>query len=206
MPIPEPTHHLSAQASTQGSIRTRKRQQRCQLSPSQQKHHAQALAKQIITSAEYKKSRHLACYLANDGEISPHNIIEHAWRMNKKVYLPVLSPLKNSLYFAPYNQNSRMLSNRFGIEEPICPPAEWKKAWQLDLLLLPLVAFDENGNRMGMGGGFYDRTLAYLNHFQQWKKPQLIGLAHEVQKENKLTTQAWDVPLNMVATESGIYR
>jgi len=206
MPIPEPTHHLSAQASAQSEIRKHKRQQRRQLSHSQQKHHAQTLAKQIIASAEYKKSRHLACYLENDGEISPHNIIEHAWRMNKKVYLPVLSPLNNRLYFAPYNRNSRMLNNRFGIAEPACPPATWKKAWQLDLLLLPLVAFDETGNRMGMGGGFYDRTLAYLNHFQQWKKPPLIGLAHEIQKEDQLTTQDWDIPLNMVVTESDIYR
>lgn len=207
--IPEPLHlptHSSAQASAPGSIRRLKRQQRRELSANQQKQHAQTLAKRIITSAEYKKSQHIACYLANDGEISPHNVIEHAWRMNKIVYLPVLSPLKNSLHFAPYTKNCRMLNNRFGIPEPECHPSNWRKAWQLNLLFLPLVAFDESGNRMGMGGGFYDRTLAYLNHFQQWKKPQLVGLAHEIQKENKLTTQAWDVPLDMVVTELGIYR
>jgi len=196
--------HPSPTPST-AATRQLKRQQRRQLSPAQQQQHAKQVTRYIIRQAEYKNSQHIACYLANDSEISPQHIIEHAWQMKKTVYLPILSPLKNSLYFAPYHKNNRMINNRFGIQEPICSPSEWKKAWQLNLLLLPLVAFDTQGNRMGMGGGFYDRTLAYLNHFQHWKKPTLIGLAHEIQKEKKLVIQTWDVPLDKVITESGVY-
>jgi len=70
---------------------------------------------------------------------------------------------------------------------------------------MPLVAFDEYGNRIGMGGGFYDRTLAYLQHRQLWRKPVLMGLAYEIQKMKKLESQSWDIPLNSVVTEKEIY-
>jgi 5-formyltetrahydrofolate cyclo-ligase len=68
-------------------------------------------------------------------------------------------------------------------------------------MLLPLVAFDKNGNRIGMGGGFYDHTLAYLNIRKVWRKPKLIGLAHELQKVKQLQSNPWDIPLDGVVTE-----
>ena len=70
----------------------------------------------------------------------------------------------------------------------------------------PLVAFDVSGNRVGMGGGFYDRTLAYLQHRRYWRKPVLAGLAHEIQKVAQLDTQSWDIPLDYVITEKQIYK
>ena len=107
--------------------------------------------------------------------------------------------------FAPYRPDSSLQLNRFNIPEPQVRPSEWRSASQLDLLLLPLVAFDAQGNRVGMGGGFYDRTLAYLQHRRHWRKPVLIGLAHEVQKTDGLTTQSWDIPLDTIITESSRY-
>jgi 5-formyltetrahydrofolate cyclo-ligase len=187
------------------SIRQLKRAQRKSLSDTVQQQHSQALCRNITTEKIYTKSRKIACYLANDGEIDPGLIIEHAWFMRKQVYLPVLSPCKNSLYFAPYEANSGFRLNRFHIPEPVCHPSRWIAAWQLDLLLLPLVAFDAEGNRMGMGGGFYDRTLAYLKNRQYWKKPVLAGLAHEIQKTAKLDTQSWDIPLDYIITEQQRY-
>jgi 5-formyltetrahydrofolate cyclo-ligase len=71
---------------------------------------------------------------------------------------------------------------------------------------MPLVAFDEQGNRLGMGGGFYDRTLAYLKYRQHRRKPVLAGLAHEIQKIGQLTTQSWDIPLDCIITENKLYR
>ncbi len=70
---------------------------------------------------------------------------------------------------------------------------------------MPLVAFDEHGNRVGMGGGFYDRTLAYLQHRQFWKKPTLLGLAHELQKVARIESQRWDIPLDGIITEKKHY-
>ncbi len=187
-------------------IRQLKRAQRKALSAADQQRHSQALCDNIIRQKNYRNSQHVACYLANDGEIDPYLLIEHALFANKNIYLPVLSPLKNSLYFAPYDENSEFSLNRFGIAEPVCHPTEWIKASQLDLLLLPLVAFDLQGNRIGMGGGFYDRTLAYLQHRCHWRKPSLVGLAHEIQKAEQLNRQNWDIPLNYITTEKRLYK
>lgn len=186
-------------------IRQRIRTQRRALSPSAQQQHSQALRQITIREKIYRNSQHIGCYLANDGEIDPYLLVEHARSLNKKVYLPILSQFKNHLYFAPYDEHSRLQPNRFNIPEPVCHPSQWKTAAQLDLLLVPLVAFNPDGNRMGMGGGFYDRTLAYLQHRKFWKKPTLLGLAHEIQKVEQLQSQSWDIPLNYIITEKQRY-
>ncbi|GMR00787.1 MAG: 5-formyltetrahydrofolate cyclo-ligase [Gammaproteobacteria bacterium] len=186
-------------------IRQLKRTQRQVLSADIQRQHSKALCQNIIKQKSYRNSQRIACYLANDGEIDPFLLIEHAWFAKKHVYLPILSPLKNSLYFAPYDENSQLRLNRFNIPEPVCQPSDWTKASQLNLLLLPLVAFDTVGNRVGMGSGFYDRTLAYLQHRQSWKKPVLMGLAHDIQKMDQLKTQSWDIPVNCIVTEKQSY-
>ncbi len=98
-----------------------------------------------------------------------------------------------------------MCVNKFGILEPACKPKYWLKPRQMDLMLLPLVAFDEAGNRLGMGGGFYDRSLAHLKLRQHVRKPYLIGLAHECQKAGNVLVQSWDVPLNAIVTEKRVY-
>jgi len=194
------TGHLSA-----ADIRQLKRRQRQSLSPQIQQQHSQSLCQNITKEKSYKNSQHIAVYLANDGEIDSALLIEHALFLRKTIYLPVLSPLKNSLYFAPYTVGDHLKLNRFSIPEPVCRPSDWKTASQLDLLLLPLVAFDDQGNRMGMGGGFYDRTLAYLRHRQHWRKPVLMGLAHEIQKVELLDAQSWDIPLDVIVTEKQTY-
>lgn len=187
-------------------LRQTLRAQRRALTLPEQQQHSKALCHSLIRTKYYRTARQLACYIANDGEIDPMPLIEHAWLMKKTVYLPVLSPLQNKLYFAPYEANSSLRLNRFNIPEPDCTPGHWKTARQLDLLLLPLVAFDPQGNRLGMGGGFYDRSLAYLQHRRYWRKPFLLGLAHELQKVKKLDTQSWDIPLNGIMTEKQFYR
>ncbi|MGB5278055.1 MAG: 5-formyltetrahydrofolate cyclo-ligase [Gammaproteobacteria bacterium] len=192
--------------SSNSLIRSRKRQLRNQLTAREQSSHATALCSQIRRLSAFLNSRRIACYLANDGEIDPKNIIQTAWNLRKQVYLPVLSPFQSKLYFAPYSAGMDMHINRFGIREPACRPVNWLTAWQLDLMLLPLVAFDENGNRLGMGGGFYDRSLAYRHSRIHSLRPKLIGLAHELQREDKLATNSWDIPLDLIATEQRIIK
>ncbi|MES0328319.1 MAG: 5-formyltetrahydrofolate cyclo-ligase [Gammaproteobacteria bacterium] len=186
------------------SLRQQKREQRRQLNPSQQAKHAQQLAERLLKHSTFIDSQRIAAYLSNDAEIDPVHIIEQAWKLGKQVFLPVLSAHENSLLFAPYDKGSRMCRNQFGIDEPDCPPKHWLTAQHMDLILLPLVAFDEQGNRMGMGGGFYDRSLANIR--QQEKPTQLIGLAHEIQKTGQLDVQSWDIPLHAIATESDFYK
>jgi len=188
------------------NIRQSRRHLRRQLSDRTQREHSQLLCQNTTKLKHYRNARNVALYLANDGEIDPSALIEHARFLGKNIYLPILSPLKKSLYFAPYESNNKLKLNRFNIPEPECHPSKWKTAGQLDLLLLPLVAFDNQGNRMGMGGGFYDRTLAYRQHRQYWKKPVLVGLAHEIQKVDRLNSQNWDIPLDYIITEKQTYK
>lgn len=192
-------------ANNPSQLRLQMRHARRALSSEQQQQHAQNLAQQLCRCRSFINSRRLACYLANDGEINPQYIIERAWQLGKQVYLPVLAPLAQSLYFAPFEPDCELSSNRFGILEPICHPEQWLRAQQLDLMLLPLVAFDSAGNRLGMGGGFYDHSLAYRQHRRHWHKPKLLGLAHELQKTDRLIRQNWDIPLDGIATEDTIY-
>ena len=190
--------------SNNNSVRASKRELRNQLSDHEQSGHARGLCRQVCRQTSFLNSRRIACYLANDGEIDPVHIIRKAWKLRKQVYLPVLSPFQSKLYFAPFTAGMNMNTNRFGINEPACRPVEWVTAWHLDLMLLPLVAFDECGNRMGMGGGFYDRSLAYRRSRTHSLRPRLIGLAHELQCEHKLEANSWDIPLDMIATERRI--
>jgi len=164
------------------------------------------LAQRLGKTRLLRNAGRIACYLANDGEIATDHIIEAAWARGQQVYLPVLSPLKNSLYFAPYRPDSRLRRNRFGIDEPACPQRHWLKAQQLDLVLLPLVAFDDAGNRLGMGGGFYDRTLTFMRHRSHRLRPFLVGLAHEIQRSEQLQASSWDIPLGAIATEDAFIK
>ena len=180
------------------------RSKRRALSINEQNLHARQLAKTLSRSNLFRYGKKLAFYLANDGEINTTLIINLAWNMGKQIYLPVLSPLKNQLYFARYQPHSAMKANRFGIIEPDIHPTKWLTAQQIDALFLPLVAFDNQGNRLGMGSGFYDRSLAYLSNRVHFRKPKLIGLAHEIQQHEGLNSEKWDIPLDMVITEKQI--
>lgn len=186
-------------------LRKSLRQQRNSLDDCSQMLHAQCLSRLLQSSHLYRRSKRLAAYLPADGEIDPGYIIRHAWRSNKKVYLPVLAPFANRLYFAPYRANCKMKLNRFNIAEPDVHPRHWIKAQQLDLILMPLVGFDTRGNRLGMGGGFYDRSLNFTWHRKSSYSPFLIGLAHQQQCVQQLSQQKHDVPMHMVATEAQLF-
>ncbi|MBH0057078.1 5-formyltetrahydrofolate cyclo-ligase [Pseudoalteromonas sp. SWXJZ94C] len=195
-------------SNKRAQIRKSVREMRNNLSKKQQLFAAQSLKMNFIQQLKSKKTdkkEHIAIYLVNDGELDTSLLINELWNLNHEVYLPIIHPFNGAnLLFQRYEKNSPMKANRYGILEPklncseICPlPA-------LDYLLMPLVAFDKQGNRLGMGGGFYDRTLARL-HEQDWQKPQLIGLAHECQKVETLPIESWDVPLKTIITPDKIY-
>ncbi|MEZ7492742.1 MULTISPECIES: 5-formyltetrahydrofolate cyclo-ligase [Pseudoalteromonas] len=195
-------------SNKRAQIRAEIRNTRKNLSNNQQIIAAQSLKMNFIQhlkSENTTNSKHIAIYLSNDGELDTSLLIKELWNLNHAVYLPIIHPFNGAnLLFQRYEKNSPMRANRYGILEPklncsqICPlPA-------LDYLLMPLVAFDKQGNRLGMGGGFYDRTLARL-HEQNWQKPQLIGLAHECQKADALPIESWDVPLETIITPDKTY-
>jgi 5-formyltetrahydrofolate cyclo-ligase len=164
------------------------------------------LATSVGLNEVFRRSQRIAAYLAADGEIDPHPLLEMAWRQNKQVFLPVLLPYRgNRLWFAPYHPDSKLKPNRFGILEPRVGRRELTDPQTLDLVLTPLVGFDRQGNRLGMGGGYYDRSFAFLHHRRHWQRPRLLGLAFECQHVEQLPHHPWDVPLYGIATEQGVH-
>jgi len=192
--------------TSRNQLRRHLRQQRNALSPLQQRHASQQLAKHLLANPDLYRARHIAIYLPNDGEISPLPYMQAARRRGIRVYLPVLHPLiPGKLAFSPYTSHTRLRPNRFGIAEPAFSASLKRPAWAMDAILFPLVGFDEHGGRLGMGGGFYDRTFAF-SRTRPRLAPKLIGLAHDFQRVDSLPIEPWDVPLHSVVTECGRYR
>jgi 5-formyltetrahydrofolate cyclo-ligase len=182
------------------------RQTRRALSETQRIECALALASRVQAHPLFKQSRHLAAYFAVNGEMDPSPLIEQAWSMDKTIYMPVLKPgCENRLWFTPYHPGDRLTHNRFGIPEPVHACRKRVSPLKLDLVLAPLVAFDDQGNRMGMGGGYYDRSFAFLRLRRLWRRPRLMGLAYEFQRQTRLQASPWDIPLNAIATETRLY-
>ena len=192
--------------TSRNPLRRELRDKRRTLTRAEQKRAAQELTIQLTRSRFVRVSRKVALYLPNDGEIDPTPLLERLWRQGKTCYLPILSRLKHDrLWFAPFLPETPLALNRFGIPEPVVPARQWVRAQELDLVLMPLVAFDLHGNRLGMGGGFYDKSLAFLGTRTRWLKPHLIGLAHDFQRVEKIEPCPWDVPLQGVATDQNLY-
>jgi len=176
------------------------------LTPAQQRTAARGLYRQLAQHPLFRRARHVALYLPNDSEIDPRLLLAEAQRRGKKTYLPVLSAWpRTKMVFQQVRAGEAYRRNRFRIHEPHINPARQRVIWALDLILLPLVGFDEVGGRLGMGGGFYDRSLAYRGRRTAWHKPVLLGLAHECQKVERLAQASWDVPLQGTVSDRRWY-
>jgi 5-formyltetrahydrofolate cyclo-ligase len=187
------------------ALRQQLRTQRRTLDDHEQSHLSQRAVRQLANHRLFRAAQHIACYLPNDGELDITPLIDQAWAMGKTIYLPVLSSIhRNHLHFLPYRPDDELVCNRYGIPEPVVRSRRLVDLKRLDLVLVPLVGFDSRGNRLGMGGGFYDRSFAFLRRRRCWFKPGLLGVAYDFQEVKSLSNNAWDVPLNGVATETGV--
>ena len=187
-------------------LRRMLRNARRALTPSEQRRAAQGLYRQLAQHPLFRRAKHISLYLPTDGEIDPRPLLRAAQRRGKATYLPVLSAWpRTKMVFQRVRPGEKLLPNRFRILEPRVNISRQRKVWALDLVLLPLVGFDDAGGRLGMGGGFYDRSLAYLARRQCWRKPTLLGLAHECQKVERLVQASWDVPLAGTVSDKGWY-
>ena len=183
------------------------RKRRRAVTPCQQQYAARKLAVNLGRNPDVRRSHRIACYLAHDGEISLEYFIQYARRTGKKLYLPILDRLyQTRLWFAPFVASTSMSRNCFGIREPAHSARHRLMAKDLDLILMPLVSFDTLGNRLGMGGGYYDKTLSFLVRREYWVRPKLIGVAYEFQKSDRLPARPWDVRLHEVVTDHTSYR
>lgn len=152
-----------------------------------------------INSALFKQANLIACYLASDDEVNCRKLIERAWHIKKRVFLPVVQK-HSKLKFVEFLNGSKTRTNKYGLDEPIGDHEIDPRA--LDLVFTPLVAFDLQGNRIGMGGGYYDRTFSFLNEQYLESRPRLVGLAFDCQRVEQIGASTWDIPLFRVFTES----
>jgi 5-formyltetrahydrofolate cyclo-ligase len=184
-------------------IRNIIKEKRSQLSEKELHLTSKAITERIRSFKFPKELTKIGIYYAVNNEVDVHPLCKILWQESKRVYLPIVE--KKKLLFGEYRDTSNLKNNRFKIPEPIVGIESQISAFELDLIFMPLVAFDPMGNRIGMGGGFYDRTLDNKQLDNDLKKPILVGVAYEFQKQNQIQPNSWDIPLDMIFTESKIY-
>ncbi|MEP7705031.1 5-formyltetrahydrofolate cyclo-ligase [Paraglaciecola sp. 25GB23A] len=185
-------------------LRQKYREKRNSIGAIEQHHAAQALLEQCLTDPAFIKAKSIACYLPNDGEVDTQKVIEYCWQRNISIVLPVIDPNRaGHLLFLQHQAQWHLQLNKYGISEPTFALDKIVALQDIDIIFTPLVAFDKQGNRLGMGGGYYDRTLATLDEL--CRRPCIIGLAHDCQLSEALPIQYWDIPLHRIITPSQIF-
>lgn len=178
------------------------------IGPGERRRAAHAVARRLAAEGLLRSGSRIAVYLVHDGELDPAPILQAARLRGARIFLPVITrAAAGRMRFAPLDCPARAWRrNHFGILEPGAIPRLHRSATDLDLVLMPLVAFDREGHRLGMGGGFYDRALALRARRGQFRRPKLIGLAFDCQEADSLASASWDVPLDAIATETRLLR
>lgn len=182
----------------QNEIRRRGRDARIAMSPEQRANASEKIAEKVIHSSWFQRCKTIACYLPVPGEVDTSGIIARAWRMKKRVFAPVVEKT-GRMMFREITAETTLFENSFGIYEPgdeasICPR-------KLDIVITPLVAYDSHNQRIGMGGGYFDRTFSFLANRKAFLRPKLIGLAFACQKVEKILANPWDIRLFTVISE-----
>jgi len=185
------------------NLRTRIKQKREQLSSENVDQLGGAIFRNLLDSNILEDKSRIAIYYSVNNEVATMQIIKHLWTKDKELFLPIIK--SNQLVFGSYKSGDNLSNNKFDIPEPTTPTEEIITADVLDLVVVPLVAFDSDCNRLGMGGGFYDRALAFKKTSSKTSSPLLIGLAYELQKVNILEMNSWDIPMDGIISESKTY-
>ena len=140
----------------------------------------------------------IGCYLPTRDEVQVDRIIARAWRAKKRVFVPVTDN-HWVMNFCELKADTVLIRNDFGIWEPSTGP--FINARYLNIVIVPVVAYDSMNHRIGMGGGYYDRCFRFLKNRRKWLTPKLIGVAFECQKAKEIVPRLWDIPLYKVVSE-----
>ena len=188
---------MNARAALRKTLRTARKA----IATDAQRRAAKAVVSQLLLLFPRDQHCNVAVYLQNDGEVDLQAFVSHCWRElpNITFCLPVLHPVcKGHLLFLRYSAQTKMIENKYRIKEPQLACYDVIPAKNINFILMPLVGFDAAGNRLGMGGGYYDRTLAFTKLANT--KPTLIGVAHDIQEVSALPIAPWDIPLDAIVT------
>ncbi len=186
--------------NSKADLRQRLRQQRQSLNTAVREKNSHDIIQQLTHSALFEKSLNIILYLPNDNEVDLTPLL--TLHSDKNYFLPCLTPEK-ILFFKAYSSNADLSPNSLGIPEPT--EGAIISAENADLVCVPLVGFSSTGERLGMGGGYYDRTFAFKIK-QPKAKPYLLGIAYEFQKVENLPHSSWDVKLDGIITEHGFHQ
>ncbi len=159
---------------------------------------SELLTRRLIRSQAFFAAGTVGCYFPMADEVDTRAVFERCWRAHKRVFAPVVSR-NGDMFFREVLRDSTLEKNEYGVWEPIDGATIDERL--LDIVITPLVAADENGNRIGMGGGYFDRCFSYLRYRHVWRQPKLIALAFDCQKVEKITPNPWDIPLYRVYSE-----
>ena len=159
-----------------------------------------AIRARIRALPVWRSARHVALYVPFDGEPDLMPLLRNGG--HRRFFVPVIT--RKAMSFAWLGPGVALVKNFFGILEP--EPKLLVDPRSLDLVLTPLVAFDPQGTRVGVGAGYYDRRFAFLLQRQSWRKPKLVGCAYQLQQRESITRNPWDVPLWAAVTEQGFSR
>ena len=156
------------------------------------------ICKRVCDSRQFYSSLSVGCYLPMDDEVDTREIIERAWRANKRVFVPILRG-RAEMLFCEIDPDTELERSEFGIWEPTRGILIEPK--HLDLVITPTVAFDRQLHRIGMGGGYFDRCFSHLRYRKHWIRPKLIGVAFQCQEVEEITPNAWDIPLYRIVSD-----
>jgi len=180
-------------------LRHKCRQVRSELTTANRDEASARICNTITRAGYFRRSRNIGCYLPGDEEVDTWPIISRAFSMGKQISAPVLR--KNGLMrFRELDADTGLSPNQFGLLEP--QQGEFIDPQRLDIVITPLVAFDSSGNRIGMGGGYFDRCFAFLKGRKIWLHPKLIGVAFDCQRVTSISPKPWDIALFRVVTEA----
>ncbi len=169
------------------------------LPPQQRIQAAQGLRRSLEQLPEYHTDARVAGYWATHGELPLNLVIPPLIARGQQFLLPLIGAGKE-LSFVPWQPGDEVQPNRYGIPEPVAVERPLAP-FQLDLVLVPLLAFDRRGHRLGYGGGYYDRSFAFLREQLRPTEPLLVGIAYDFQELPQIEAEAWDVSLDFVATD-----
>ena len=161
-----------------------------------------AMQQILIKLLAQEQPQTVAAYWPYDGEPDLLPTLKSLPETGITVVLPVTQPSAKipTMVFRQWSPATEMKNSRFGIPQPVGTSEVLLR--DIDMVLMPLVAWDESGGRIGMGGGFYDRAL---QAFSQAKLPLRVGVGYQLQKVPRFATGPWDVYLHLVLTESGLF-
>ena len=179
-------------------LRMRALRARREMRPGARARSSEIICQRVVRSREFRSSKTIACYLPMGDEVDTLKIFDRSWRANKRIFAPVLQK-RGKMSFREIRPESTLGRNCYGVWEPSTGTTIEPR--HLDLVIAPTVAFDEDNNRIGMGGGYFDRCFSFLRHRKYWLHPKLIGVAFACQEVEKITPNVWDIRLYSVITD-----